>query len=412
MTPGIVLLLAMLVEGKNQNWVFMGTQYSVDNGNGFQPQNSTNLGVVSDYIRTNTPNVWRKVSRNFGQTIVKRSEPRDKAYYNDRLLDHACPMTIRSSGNLRHRVPDVIGIGFAKCGTGALAFLDCHPDITFRTTEPRFFSKEAMLDNILRAARTKDHLQLKHFRDMYSRTLPMASSSDILIEKSPQYAGGATSLRLKRAKAMKAINPNMKLIAFACDPSRRAFSQLKMKDRRSQFKTEKGVDVDECKACLKGSFENAIKHFTRTMELTRMKKEESGYAAYGTYLSSYLSEFKPSELHIADGENLLNNPNEEWGRILDFLGVEKQDFGFEVVEDKGFPCLDKPLPFCLNSSKGTSRKVDVFKEYPNETRTWMKTFTPSIRKSMKVFGQPVTNEFCRADTGRFDWTRKYVCPAH
>ena len=28
------------------------------------------------------------------------------------------------------------------------------------------------------------------------------------------------------------------------------------------------------------------------MELTRMKKEESGYAAYGTYLSSYLSEFK------------------------------------------------------------------------------------------------------------------------
>ena len=62
-------------------------------------------------------------------------------------------------------------------------------------------------------------------------------------------------------KAMKAINPNMKLIAFACDPSRRAFSQLKMKDRRSQFKTEKGVDVDECKACLKGSFENVSAHF-------------------------------------------------------------------------------------------------------------------------------------------------------
>ena len=131
------------------------------------------------------------------------------------------------------------------------------------------------------------------------------------------------------------------------------------------------------------------------MELTRMKKEESGYAAYGTYLSSYLSEFKenvvqllsfmiksknavwtlrkPSELHIADGENLLNNPNEEWGRILDFLGVEKQDFGFEVVEDKGFPCLDKPLPFCLNSSKGTSRKVDVFKEYPEWVRPHFQT---------------------------------------
>ena len=48
----------------------------------------------------------------------------------------------------------------------------------------------------------------------------------------------------------------------------------------------------------------------------------------------------------------------------------------------------------------------------SETLAWMKTFTPSIRKSMRIFGQPVTNEFCKADTGRFDWTRKYVCPAH
>ena len=35
---------------------------------------------------------------------------------------------------------------------------------------------------------------------------------------------------------MKIINPNMKLIALVCDPSRRAFSQLTMKDRRSQYR--------------------------------------------------------------------------------------------------------------------------------------------------------------------------------
>lgn len=34
------------------------------------------------------------------------------------------------------------------------------------------------------------------------------------------------------------------------------------------------------------------------MELTRMKKEESGYAAYGTYLSSYLSEFKENVVQL------------------------------------------------------------------------------------------------------------------
>ena len=113
---------------------------------------------VASYVKATSPQTWRKISRNFAQTPIKRFEPRDKAYYNDKLLDHACPMTIRwfqkslslgivkskfltvissefrgGTGQLRHRIPDVIGIGFAKCGTGALAFLDCHPDITFRT---------------------------------------------------------------------------------------------------------------------------------------------------------------------------------------------------------------------------------------------------------------------------------------
>jgi len=40
------------------------------------------------------------------------------------LLQHACPFTIRASTKPRvHRVPNVVGLGFAKCGTGTLAFL-------------------------------------------------------------------------------------------------------------------------------------------------------------------------------------------------------------------------------------------------------------------------------------------------
>ena len=35
-----------------------------------------------------------------------------------------CPFTIRASTKPRvHRVPNVVGVGFAKCGTGTLAFL-------------------------------------------------------------------------------------------------------------------------------------------------------------------------------------------------------------------------------------------------------------------------------------------------
>ena len=45
-------------------------------------------------------------------------------------------LTVRANSTERHRrVPDGIGIGAHKSGTGALSFLDCHPNIVFRCLE-------------------------------------------------------------------------------------------------------------------------------------------------------------------------------------------------------------------------------------------------------------------------------------
>ena len=44
--------------------------------------------------------------------------------------------------------------------------------------------------------------------------------------------------------------------------------------------------------------------------------------------------------------------------------AESDSLRWKTVEEKGFPCLDKPLPFCLNSAKGTSRKVNIFERFP------------------------------------------------
>ena len=46
----------------------------------------------------------------------------------EKQIRDSCPYFIRSSNQTqRFRAPDVIGIGIAKCGTGSLSFLDCHP---------------------------------------------------------------------------------------------------------------------------------------------------------------------------------------------------------------------------------------------------------------------------------------------
>ena len=34
-------------------------------------------------------------------------------------------------------------------------------------------------------------------------------------------------------------------------------------------------------------------------------------------------------MHISDGENLIKNPNEEWGTILEFLGLKRIEFKYK-----------------------------------------------------------------------------------
>ena len=42
---------------------------------------------------------------------------------------------------------------------------------------------------------------------------------------------------------------------------------------------------------------------------------------------------------------------EEMDLLLDFIGKPDSSFKFENDENKGFSCLKKPLPFCLNPAK-------------------------------------------------------------
>ena len=65
-----------------------------------------------------------ELDRDFIIFLVRVHGSLDKAYHDDVWLDHACPFTIRASTRIPvHRVPNVVGVGLAKCGTGTLAFL-------------------------------------------------------------------------------------------------------------------------------------------------------------------------------------------------------------------------------------------------------------------------------------------------
>ena len=81
----------------------------------------------------NTGDVW-KFDENPKEYILSNVEAKNRKIVRENLesektqIHNSCPYFIRSSNlTQRFRAPDVIGIGIAKCGTGSLSFLDCHP---------------------------------------------------------------------------------------------------------------------------------------------------------------------------------------------------------------------------------------------------------------------------------------------
>ena len=58
--------------------------------------------------------------------------------------------------------------------------------------------------------------------------IPRATLEEVLIEKSPPYAQGDTRSLLEKAHLMQKKIPNVKIIAFVCDPIKRLYSHIKM----------------------------------------------------------------------------------------------------------------------------------------------------------------------------------------
>jgi hypothetical protein len=65
-------------------------------------------------------------------------------------------------------------------------------------------------------------------------------------------------------------------------------------------------------------------------------------------------------MYVGDGENMISNPNYEWSKLMDFLGLQKEHFDFFVPEEKGFPCLNTPIRHCLNDAKGLKIQAAFF----------------------------------------------------
>ena len=255
-------------------------------------------------------------------------------------LDTSCPLTIKSRLNktLVHRWPDAIGIGFPKCGTSVMDFIDCHPKLVFRSSEPYYWASTKAIEG-----------------GLVEYAIPKASTDEILIEKTPDYSLGGYQVLSNRATAIKKSIPNVKLLVFICDPALRAYSHIKMQSRKTpdRFNNIWGGNDEITSLKLLGEFLDVAKPAEQRSPRLPGMQTIIEYGQYATHLKPYLEQFNISNIHFVDGGNVIKNPNTEFSMLETFFKVENV-MNFTMNEEKGYPCLHRPVPMCLNADKGNS----------------------------------------------------------
>ena len=343
----------------------------------------------------------------------------------------ACPYQIRLAPiNERiKRLPDAICLGTHKSGTGALSFLDCHPNIVLRLLEPNAYPKLP-----------KSPLYVEDGQYM----LPKASPDEFLIEKSPFYAErfvrpayGKQSLKdlkrgrfetVKRAIEMKQTNPNVKLFIHVKDPVARMYSHItqifrpEMKVLRSRLKEYKSpnetiqVAIDYVKKIK--STENLVDSYIDLLT-TKKRKQKIGWflrtiLQIGNYYDTivdYENVFGKDSVYVVDGQNEIINPNEEFALLFEHLGLDPSLIEFKYNDEKGFHCLQKPLAFCLSDEKGHRKgRVDIYEVYADLFHV-KEAYREQMFKLYKhLFHCKNETDCCHhVKQERFAWIKSYFC---
>jgi hypothetical protein len=307
--------------------------------------------------------------------------------------DTACPCTNYPNQKRIERYPDVLAIGFPKCGTGTLAFFDCHSKIVFREAEASFFNTN------------------RFNRGLRAYALPYAAKSEILIEKTPNYVKGNTTTLTRTAKNMKTTIPKLKLLVVLCDPVKRyishqkhmlvGYSKTALSPHEADLKLIENVERDVKRLKI-----NDYRPSAADFSLSKSISRHDDFLAYGNYFTQlypFLKEFDLSNIHFMDGMN--RDAELEAKKFEQFLGLE-HELHFRANLTKGFMCLHKPLVHCLSAAKGRSSTIDVKKELEDEMAELELYFKNEMKKIFQVLS--LSAEFC-TNPDRFNWLTKYVC---
>ncbi|XP_076034333.1 heparan sulfate glucosamine 3-O-sulfotransferase 1-like isoform X2 [Oratosquilla oratoria] len=258
---------------------------------------------------------------------------------------------IRFSGTQR-RLPQVIIVGIRKCGTRALLeMLNLHPYIRKTGQEMHFFDDEETYAKGL---------------EWYRKKMPYSFDDQLTVEKTPSYF-----ISKEAPVRIRAMNESIRLLIIVREPTMRVVSDY---TQISYSKHQRGIKVLP---------------FKERVLLPDGEVNESYKAIYiskyAVHILRWLRMFSKDQIHIVDGDKLIEDPYTEMDKVQKFLNlpprITPENFYFN--ETKGFYCMrNETFRKCLNDSKGR-RHPDVNPEVVSRLR---KFFAPLNDKFYELVG--------------------------
>ena len=249
------------------------------------------------------------------------------------------------------KLPDILIIGFEKCGTLTLKnFLNVHPDIFIK----KLFGNYELFNAEMTA--TVEEYTVKE---------PCTPAGQLRLDKSA--TGGQPS------KAFKMV-PGAKLIAIVKEPVERTMSQYL--NRIADGIEKKPYDFDAVATSIL-NLDTPIP--LRKSVLFRQSK-------YSERLEPWVKLYGIDKIHIVDGENFIKHPVDELRKVEQFLGLRSfiSEEHFIYNSKKKFYCLRQGVSDeCMVKTKGRPHQVML-----NSTRIMLQEhFKPFNEKLFAMIGR-------------------------
>ena len=218
------------------------------------------------------------------------------------------------------KLPDVLIIGFEKCGTVTLkSYLGIHPQIYMVNllTNYKLFNRDSQISV-----------------QQYTRNLPCTPNGKLRLEKLATWGTVAKTT---------AVVPNAKLIAIVKEPVERSMSHYVHRTAKGMESTRYNFDT---------MIASIMDHDKPISLKSSVLFRQSQYI---DRLESWIENYGLSNIHVIDGDNFVKDPAVELQAVEKFLGLKpyitKNNFVYNPV--KMFYCLKQDgNEACMTSNKG------------------------------------------------------------